>query len=117
MARANCAKAVVEFEKALTLQPEFPEALNNLALAYIGANQHDKALATFKKLIALQPDDASTCYNIAILYAMQNKVDEAIAWLKKAIDNGYDNWELIINDTDLENIRNSAAYKALVKGH
>ena len=110
-------QAVVEFEKALALQPEFPEALNNLALAYISANQHDKALATFKKLIALQPDDASTCYNIAILYAMQNKVDEAIAWLKKAIDNGYDNWELIINDTDLENIRNSAAYKELVEGH
>jgi len=117
LGKGEVSRAIGQFEKALSIQPDFAPALNNLALAYTADNQHDRALETFKKLIELQPDNASTCYNIAVLYAVQNIVDEAIAWLKKAIDNGYDNWELIINDSDLKNIRNSAAYKELVKGH
>jgi len=110
-------KAVVEFKKALALRPDFLEARNNLALAYIADRQYDQALAAFKKLIELDPDNASTYYNIAVLHALQNNVAEATAWLKKAIDKGYLNWELIKTDKDLANIRDSAEYKALVKGH
>lgn len=117
LGKNELSKAVVEFEKALTLRPEFPEAQNNLAMAYAAAKQYDQALAAFKKSTALDPGNAGNYYNIAVLYALLNNVDEAIAWLKKAIDNGYDNWQLITNDKDLNNIRNSAAYKELVKGH
>ena len=117
LGKGDLGKAVVEFEKALSLQPEFLEAQNNLAMAYAADRQYDRALAAFKKLIALDPGNAGNYYNVAVLYALQNSVDESIAWLEKAIDNGYDNWELILNDNDLNNIRNSAAYKELVKGH
>jgi hypothetical protein len=63
------------------------------------------------------PDDAETHYNIACMYSRLKREDESIEWLKKAIDKGYTNWESIKTDSDLNNIRDSIAYKELVKGH
>ncbi len=110
-------KAIAEFEKALSLQPGFIAAQNNLAMAYAADRQYDQALAAFKKLIELDPNDASNYYNMAVLYALQNNVPDSIAWLKLAVNKGYRNWELIKTDKDLANIRNSEDYQQLVKGH
>ena len=51
------------------------------------------------------------------LYSMLKREEESIEWLQRAIDSGYSNWESIKNDSDLENIRDTDAYKELVKGH
>jgi hypothetical protein len=51
------------------------------------------------------------------MYSQLNRVDESIEWLQKAIDRGYANWENIKNDSDLNNIRESSAYKELIQGH
>jgi len=109
--------AIVEFESALALQPTFLAAQNNLALAYAANRQYEQALAAFKKLIELDPATAGAYYNIAVLYALQNKVPDAIDWLKQAVDKGYQNWRLIKNDKDLDNIRDSEEYRRLVEGH
>jgi hypothetical protein len=44
-------------------------------------------------------------------------VEESTGWLKKAIEKGYDNWDLIKTDKDLNNIRGSSYYEELVRGH
>ena len=117
LSKGDVSQAINQFENALAIQPDYPQALNNLAMAYAADKQYDNALDAFKKMIAFQPDNASHYYNVAVLYALQTKVIESIEWLKKAIDRGYTNWELIKTDKDLENIRNSAEYKELIKGH
>ena len=85
-------------------------------MAHIFGRQYDQALAAFQKLIALQPDNAANYYNVAVLYALQSNVTESLAWLNKAVARGYDNWDLIKTDKDLENIRNAEGYRELVKG-
>jgi len=117
LGKGDLRKAIAEFETALSLQPEFIAAQNNLALTYAANRQYDRALTAFKKLIELDPDNAGNYYNIAVLYALQNNVPDSIAWLKQAVAKGYQNWGLIKTDKDLANIRNSAEYKKLVKGH
>ena len=107
---------MIEFEKALALQPDFLAAQNNLAMALAADGQYDRALAAFKKLIEMDPDNPGHYYNIAVLYALQNNVPNSILWLNKAVDRGYQNWELIKTDKDLANIRDSEEYKQLVKG-
>jgi len=109
-------EAIRQFQKALSLQPNFLEALNNLAMAHTFGRQYDQALKAFQKLIALQPDNAANYYNVAVLYALQINVTESLAWLNKAVAKGYDNWDLIKTDKDLENIRNAEGYRELVKG-
>jgi hypothetical protein len=51
------------------------------------------------------------------MYSRLKQVDESIEWLKKAIDKGYANWENIKKDGDLDNIRDTYAYKELIRDH
>jgi tetratricopeptide (TPR) repeat protein len=109
--------SIDQYRRAIAIQPDFPQALNNLAMAHTFAGKYDQALEVFQKLITLHPDDAANYYNAAVLYALQKKETEALAWLNKAVEKGYDNWDLIKTDKDLENIRNTPGYQKLIEGH
>jgi hypothetical protein len=109
-------EAIGEYEKALSIQPELADAIDMLALVYMTRGEYEKAVSLFERVAELQPDNAGAYYNIACLYAIQNRVDESIDWLDKAIKRGYQNWDLIKNDKDLENIRGSSYYKEIIKG-
>ena len=117
LAKGELNKAISEYQKALALQPRFPQALNNLALVYAKNKEYAKALSEFHKMLDHWPDNAETYYNIACMYSRLNRVDESIEWLKKAIDKGYTKWKNIKTDSDLENIRDSFAYRELIKDH
>ena len=108
-------KAAEYFQKALSLQPEYALALQNLASVYATKGEYGKALSLHKKTAALHPDNAGAYYNVACMYARQKQKDEAIDWLKKAIERGFDRWDLIKTDQDLEYIRDTSYYKQLVK--
>ena len=116
LAKGDLKAAIDQFQKALSLQPDFPEALNNLAMAHTFNRQYAKALVVFQKLVALQPANPANYYNIAVLHALLKNVNESLVWLNKAVAMGYDNWDLIKTDKDLDNIRNSEGYRELVKG-
>jgi tetratricopeptide (TPR) repeat protein len=110
-------EAADAYEKTIALAPDFVEATNNLGLAYKRQEEYEKALETFQTLIQRQPEIGVAYYNMACIYALQNEVDQSIDWLTRAIARGYVNWELIKTDSDLDNIRDSSAYKELIKGH
>lgn len=54
------------------------------------------------------------CYNIACLYSVKGDKNESLRWLKTALDKGYNNWDLIRIDKDLNNIRGLPDYRELV---
>jgi len=110
-------QAIQQYKKALELDPEFLPALNNLALVTAANKEYDRALALFLDVLNSHPNDAETHFNIACMYSQLNRVDESLAYLKKAIDKGYTNWQRIKRDSDLDNIRDSLAYKELIQGH
>lgn len=66
-------------------------------------------------MIEIQPEDNSLYYNIACLYSIQNNITESIKWLSQSIDKGYNNWNLLQNDKDLENVREASDFKILLK--
>lgn len=109
--------AIDQYQKALSIQPGFAQALHSLSIVYAIKGEYDQAISLFKKIIELLPENDSAYYNIACMYAQQNEIEKSIDWLKKAIKRGYNNWELIKTDKDLENIRGSSYYKELIKGH
>jgi tetratricopeptide (TPR) repeat protein len=109
-------EAIDRYEKVLAIQPGFAEALKDLAMVHTIKRDYDKAISLFKKLIRLRPDSAGAYYNIACIYARQNKTEESADWLKEAIERGYENWDLIKRDKDLENIRGSSYYKEIIRG-
>ena len=106
-------KALEQYEKALSYHSEFPQALFDLAYIYSIKGQYEKALTLFKKTIEIQSDLFWAYYNIAAILAIQNRVDESISWLDQAIKKGFRDWDFLVKDKKLENIRKTSYYKKL----
>ena len=110
-------KASEHYQKALSIQPEFSNALNQLALIYMKKGEDEKAISLLRKMIELNPEIVSAYYNLACIYAKQNRVEQSIYWVKKAIEKGFNDWNLLKTDKDLENIKDTLYYKGLIKNH
>lgn len=108
-------EAVKNYEKALSILPEFPQALRQAAVVYSLAGDKDKAVSYLKKAVELNPDDPGGYYNIACMYSLAGNVDESVSWLKKAVEKGFDDWELMSKDTDLNNIRKTEDFEKLLQ--
>jgi tetratricopeptide (TPR) repeat protein len=106
-------EAIKEYEKALSIQPGFVPALNDLALLHVSKGEYEKALPLYMKMINLKPDSYVAYYNMACLYARQNKIEESVNWLKKAVHRGFKDWDYVKIDKNLENIRETEYFKKL----
>lgn len=110
--------AEASLQQNLTLPPNDFQALNQMAMRHIKEKKYTDAIALLSgPMLELQPDNAGIFYNIACLYALQNDQTKAIEWLDRAVEKGYDKWESIKTDPDLENIRNSSYYQEIIKNH
>ncbi|MEM1212751.1 MAG: tetratricopeptide repeat protein [Planctomycetota bacterium] len=75
------AAAQILLERALKLEPNFPEAHNNLAytLRKQGEDHYDKALAHYNKAIELNPELAEAYMYRGVLYVQMGNKDAALA--------------------------------------
>ncbi|HWE04002.1 MAG TPA: tetratricopeptide repeat protein, partial [Tepidisphaeraceae bacterium] len=71
--------------RALALDPNLPEALNNLGVILSGKNQAASAIVLYRRAVALRPDYADVHYNLAIAHHSRGEVDEAIAACRQAV--------------------------------
>ncbi|MGC9357240.1 MAG: tetratricopeptide repeat protein [Anaerolineae bacterium] len=71
-------KAIVEFEKAIALDPNNATLHNDLAAAYYQQGRIDEAVATWEQALEIDSELADTHYNLGLVYAGQGKLDEAI---------------------------------------
>jgi tetratricopeptide (TPR) repeat protein len=83
--------AIAHYEKVLSLTPDNPEVLNNLALMYATATNAEVRSPKMAVLLATRACDATTSQNarfmdtLARAYAMEKDFFEAIMWDDKAI--------------------------------
>jgi hypothetical protein len=52
---------------------------------------------------------------MACLYSLQGMTDESLEWLEKALEKGFDNFDHLETDPDMENAREAPGFKDLVK--
>jgi tetratricopeptide (TPR) repeat protein len=109
--------AIHQYEKALSIKPDMTPALYALGITFTLKGGYYQAIETFKKIIANEPDNASAYYNIACVYSRQNKKHDAIEWLQKAVDKGYDNWNNLKTDPDMDTIKDEPGYRKLMEKH
>jgi tetratricopeptide (TPR) repeat protein len=80
-------QAVVNFKKALAIDPEVFAARYNLAEAYYKINMADSAIYWYKKTLELKPLDDKSYYKIGTVYGkLLGNLDLAIVNISKAID-------------------------------
>jgi serine/threonine protein kinase/Flp pilus assembly protein TadD len=83
-------------------------------LAQVG--RLDEAKIESTKALELSPNDALMQYNGACFYARMGESKQAINYLDKAIKTGWENFEWMKRDTDLDSIRNEPDYLKLIEG-
>jgi protein O-GlcNAc transferase len=81
----NLAEALVLYEEALSLNPNIPEALSNLALALKDLGQPDAAIARYQQALALKPNAPEILSNLGIVLRDQSRTNEAIDCYQKAL--------------------------------
>ena len=106
--------AIACFSKALSYDDDFTPALFNIADAYIEKKKFSQADLYIKTIITLHPGESIYSYNIGCLYSKKGDVTNAISWLLKAVNDGYTNQNNFEMDKDLENIRETTAFKNLL---
>ena len=108
-------KAEKYYQKALDANPKFIPALRNLASNQLMKGHDLDAVNFLKKVVAIDPNQIDCYYNIARIYARKKQVDDSIEWLTKAVDKGFNNWKLLQSDPNLDNIKYTEQYKAILK--
>ncbi len=79
-------KAIEQYKKATTINPNYSPAYNSLGYAYRPLEKYDDAEVAFKKYIELIPDDPNPYDSYAELLMKTGRFDESIAQYKKALE-------------------------------
>jgi tetratricopeptide (TPR) repeat protein len=76
--------AKLQYEKALELDPKYPEALNNLGTVYYGQQNYHKAEIYYQKAIHLKPACASFFSNLGTAYFADHNYKRGTQAYRKA---------------------------------
>lgn len=69
--------AIMYFERAAKLHPDFPEAINNLADLYGKSGNRDRAVELLRGAVYISPDNLTYRSNLAIMYFSNGMLDKA----------------------------------------
>ncbi len=110
--KGETAKAEADFKQVVRLD-SVPEDAECSYFAYYYLGQKDKAIEVLNK--ALGKDAKGNCYDAACLYSIMGEKEKSLSYLRQALEDGYRQFVHIKRDWDLDNIRNTAEFKALIK--
>jgi len=154
------------YQMALTLNPRYPDALNNLAAVYHGERKYKKAEKIYKRALKYGPNSAVTyrnlgtayfsegnytagakayqkalelnpnsfdpdqtevieekishrervaiSYCLAKAYAMAGKNEQALIYLRKAMDAGFNDRRLLMEDKEFAQLRTTPGFHQLI---
>ncbi len=83
----NNSQALYYLNKAYEINPNDPEILNALGIAYSKVGEYEKAKKMFLKAIEKDPDRAETYTNLGALLAKEKQYEKALWYFKKAAQN------------------------------
>ncbi len=101
-------------EGVLAKYPAYVECLMYLGNAYTATGMFEKGLEVDLKLEKLRPEDPLVYYNLACSLSLMEMLGESLGALEKAIDLGYNDLEHLVNDSDLDGVKDEDGYKVLI---
>jgi eukaryotic-like serine/threonine-protein kinase len=77
--------AQISFQKALELNPDLPEALQNVGIHLVEIGRHEEAYRTFRRRLGANPADAYSHFLLSYLYRYTGLLRESAAEAEKAL--------------------------------
>lgn len=73
-----------DYERALHMRPNFPQALNNLGAVYYATKKYGKAIKYYQKSLRLDSNSAAVYSNMAVAYFAESKVPQGVEAIRAA---------------------------------
>lgn len=102
---------VLEAEKALPLGFE---SHTPLAYASLGRRQDALEALSYIKLVLTPEQESGFLYQTACVYARLGDTDKALEALSKALDKGYEDYDHILEDYDMDPLRDTPEFEKLL---
>ena len=80
----NFESAKSQYEEAIKINPQYPQAHNGLGMVYEDLGQRDKAIEQYKLALEIDENSAATNYNIGLAYKRENDLENSLRHLTKA---------------------------------
>jgi len=77
--------AIADYSRVAELKPDWPEAHNNLGVAWKKKGDPEKAAASFNRALALKPEYGEAWSNLGWIHAVEKKWREARADFERAL--------------------------------
>ena len=110
--RRRAAKVVGEW---LELNPDDARACVLGAANVATLGDHERAHLLAARAKAIDPDDPMLLYNLTCMYARMGQPEEALRHLESAVDKGYGHKDWIQHDSDLDTIRQTPKFQAILQ--
>jgi spermidine synthase len=107
-------QAVEHFKEALRIDPKHVKTLFMMGSVMADQGKLDAALGYYEEALALAPESVPGHYNMACVLARKKEIGRAAESLRKAIKAGFNDWEHLRGDPDLENIRHTRSYQEMM---
>ena len=85
IAAGNRQEAVAQFERAVTLDPDYLDALNDLGMALILTGKIEKAETVLIHAMELSPESGIARINLAIVWTKEQRYESAIESLQRVL--------------------------------
>lgn len=101
-------------EKRLQSSPNDARALCFGSVNLLEAGQTEKGMEWLERAKKSQGEDALNLYNVACVYSNIGEIEEALNCLEKSFRKGMAEVDWMMNDSDLDNLRDHPRFKALL---
>jgi tetratricopeptide (TPR) repeat protein/uncharacterized caspase-like protein len=107
--------AINDYKKVIALNPHKMDCYLFLGYNLVANGNMDEGKKQLLKATDSNPPDAASWYLMARSWSLANEQDKALACLKTAFDKGWNNYDQIIGDEALAEVRANPGFTSLMK--
>ncbi|HEX2852496.1 MAG TPA: hypothetical protein VHO24_04600 [Opitutaceae bacterium] len=102
------------YETVLKRDPGYVDVIEILGGLYTKHGRIAEGLKMDRRLVKLQPENATAHYNLACSLALAKRKGDALRTLRLAVALGYKDFDWMVQDPDLEDLKTQPAFVALL---
>ena len=103
------------YESILRREPRYSDVIEILGGLYTKVGRIADGLRMDRRLVKLEPKNATAHYNLACSLALSKRRADALSSLRQAVSLGYEDYDWMSQDPDLEGLKTAPEFKLLLK--
>ena len=114
LAKVSRLRGIAIAESHLKLNPDDGRALYMGANGLVAIGETEKGLEWARRAVGMEPNDPMVLYNVACIFSLAGRVDEALGYVESSVDNGMRLRGWLEHDSNLDAIRDTPRFRAVM---